>query len=417
MRWRAAAIVVASAMLFGCGPPGENYLANGVGSTLPARDAGRSTELLDIYFDHLCRQAGMASETNCQAPLMSQDYWTLIVRQGMNDIDRRCDAYLEWLDNLKRSRTPVLRQLGAVQTTTQSIIEVTHGSAAAMSIVGLAFQLLSQSIENYNSRLLLEVESSTINSVVLRAQHRFRAEMMRKAFTNRPDAEYVLRGYLRLCLPFAIETKINDFTTLGSQGILPDGELSINQLPEAGRVPAPPPRADEPIKPTKPIILAERIAGSKTPFEGNLKRKQFDTILGVLCLAPGKTFDDPEVRAGISVYEDLGSQGASLDERLDEIEGADLLAKRPCDNRKFMNFFERETLQEADTIKGVQEKLNEKLAAEKLTERAPNSGELDRETRSAIAALRQKLKLSRGSLVLDMQVTKELIDAIGAVED
>jgi hypothetical protein len=294
---RRLAIAGLAAALFGCSPPGEDYLANGIGSKLAASDVAQSTELLDLYFNHLCQQAGMAAESNCQAPLVDQAYWTLIVRQGMNDIDRRCDAYLEWLDNLKRSRAPILNEIGAAQTATQSIIEVTRGSAAAMSIVGLAFQLLSQSIENYHSRLILEVESSTINSVVLRAQHRFRTEVMDKAFNTRPDAEYVLRGYLRLCLPFAIETKINDFTTLSSQGILPDEEHSINQLPQAGRVP---------IEPTAPVARPARprhgIVGGIGETEKHGDDRTARSIQDALCLAPDGTLGE-QARAAIREFQ------------------------------------------------------------------------------------------------------------------
>ena len=44
----------------------------------------------------------------------------------------------------------------------------------------------------------------------------------------------MLRAYLRLCLPFSIETRINDYSTLGSQGIRVGRDSSINAIPEVG---------------------------------------------------------------------------------------------------------------------------------------------------------------------------------------
>ena len=132
------------------------YLENGIGAQLPAADIAQSTALQNQYFGHLCVQVGYTSCTTL--PTIDQPMWTLIVRQGMNDIDRRCDAYLQWLDDKKRSKGPLIAQSNAVSATTQAIIQIVSPGSAAISIVGVAFGLLNQSIENYHSRLLLEIE-------------------------------------------------------------------------------------------------------------------------------------------------------------------------------------------------------------------------------------------------------------------
>ncbi len=230
-RTRCLAIAVTTVgVLSAC--QGSGYLENGIGAQLPAVDMAQSTALQNQYFQYLCKQVGY---NNCSTlPTIDQPMWTLIVRQGMNDIDRRCDAYLQWLDNKKRSKGPLIAQSNAVSATTQAIIQIVSPGSAAISIVGLAFGLLNQSIENYHSRLLLEIESSTINSVVLRARHDFRMAVQNKAFSNRPDAEYALREYLKRCLPFAIETQINDLSTLGSRGIAASNDNTIFQAPALG---------------------------------------------------------------------------------------------------------------------------------------------------------------------------------------
>ena len=150
----------------------------------------------------------------------------------MNDIDRRCDAYLEWLDNKRRNKGPLLKQLADVQGATTTIMGlIDPGSAAAMQIVGQAFGLLRNSIENYHSRLLLEIEPSTRNSVVLTALRETRAQINAVSVSSKPEAEYLLREYLRRCLPFAIESRINDLSTLGAQRISPDSAELIFEAP------------------------------------------------------------------------------------------------------------------------------------------------------------------------------------------
>ena len=153
----------------------------------------------------------------------------------MNDIDRRCDAYLQWLDNQKRSRGPIQSQIGSIRAATTGIMGVADASATALTVAGLAFDLISKSVENYHSRLLLEVESSTVNSIVLNTRRKFRADFRtnRIQVTDRPQAEFVLRSYLRLCLPFAIEANINNYSTLGSSGIAPTPEIPSTGHPRA----------------------------------------------------------------------------------------------------------------------------------------------------------------------------------------
>ncbi|MGO8080485.1 hypothetical protein [Rhizobium leguminosarum] len=223
-------------ILFGCTPSGESYLRHGIGSNLSAADIRTSTQALDQYFALLCSQAGFSSavdvSSGCRMPAVDERAWTVVVLQGMNDIDRRCDAYLEWLDDKKRSQAPLLSQVNDMRSATTAIMAITNpNSAGAISIVGQAFGLLSRSIENYHSRLLLEVESSTVNSVVIQERFRFRRETQAFTYSNRPAAEYALRSYLRICLPFAIESQINDLSTLGARRELQRSDNSIFQSP------------------------------------------------------------------------------------------------------------------------------------------------------------------------------------------
>jgi hypothetical protein len=278
-----AALVSFAALVSACQSPGNGYLMNGIGAELPARDIVSATKLQKMYFDHLCAQAGLG-DGGCALGLNDRVGWTLVVQQGMNDIDRRCDAYLEWLDNQKRNRGPLLSQVTAVQNTTSAIIGfVAPGSTKALNVVLAAFGLLSKSIENYHSRLILDIESSTINSVVLRARNDFRQAASGLEFASKPDAEYALREYLRRCLPFAIESQINDLSTLGSRGIRADESNSIFQAPIGSRL-----LRDTPKSSRDPIVrtrISERRSGGGAGTQGRAGQgseggttAEFDTL-------------------------------------------------------------------------------------------------------------------------------------------
>src|SRR5262245_51346127 len=199
----------------GCDPLQENqYFRDGIGTSLNGPEIASATALLNQYIGYICKQAGLElipdePAASCSDRNFTRAQWVQFVKAGMNDIDQRCDAYLAWLDNRRRSAEPVLRQIGDMGKATGSILDATGIGPHAMNIVGVAFGLAANTFTNVNSRLLLEVNQATVQSVVHKGQEEFRN---RKDYTNtfsRSDAIHHLRSYLRVCMPFTIETDIN----------------------------------------------------------------------------------------------------------------------------------------------------------------------------------------------------------------
>jgi hypothetical protein len=386
----------------------NGYLMNGIGAELPARDIESATRLQQIYFDHLCIQAGLG-DGGCNLQPFDRSGWTLVVQQGMNDIDRRCDAYLEWLDNQRRSKAPLLSQIGAVQNTTTAIIGLVHpASGAAISVVGQAFGLLTKSVENYQSRLLLVVEGSTVNSVVLRARSDFRGAFSGRSVESKPEAEFVLREYLRRCLPFAIETQINDLSTLGARGIKPDSENSIFQPPVTkfitGTVAA---RADESvIKVKRPRIVAPD-AGEV--FGPSADKPIATSLQRAMCVVPADGVIGPQTKFAIAEFErihnDQADKAGKIDGKLDPEEQNSLQALGDCP-AQYQNAAERLLLGD-ETSMGVLRNLITKRYAG-----APANGSLA-DLRPFIEQWRQELKLSGGpGNLLKGQVTSEFLNRI-----
>ena len=103
-----------------------------------------TTALLTQYIGYICKQAGLElipdePAASCSDRGFSSQQWVQFVKAGMNDIDVRCDAYLAWLDNRRRSAEPLLRQIGDMGKATGSILDATGVGPHPMNIVGIAF--------------------------------------------------------------------------------------------------------------------------------------------------------------------------------------------------------------------------------------------------------------------------------------
>ncbi|HET7679894.1 MAG TPA: hypothetical protein VFK79_07135 [Xanthobacteraceae bacterium] len=220
--WACAGVLLVTA---GCDPATDrSYFSRGVGTELSTPDIANATELQNLYVEHICRQAGLAPGA-CGIENFDVTTWTLFVQAGMNDIDQRCDAYLTWLDGVRRSQAPILKQITDTGTASSLIMQATGVGAGPIAVVAAAFGLASNTFTNITSRLILEVNGSTVQAVVLGRQKTYREELFgavgkpRTAIiASRPAAIFALRSYLRLCMPMTIETEINNTVTTFERG-------------------------------------------------------------------------------------------------------------------------------------------------------------------------------------------------------
>jgi hypothetical protein len=419
-RFLAAIVAALCALLAGCVPSLDEQLTReGIGSELYTQDLAKQTELQEQYLGFMCQQAGVPVSDNGQG-LPQCDYgdisgpgWRAVVTAGLNDIDRRCDSYLAWLDNKRRSRGPLLKQLSDTDLATRTIMTFSGADPDAINIVGVAFGLLRQSIENYHSRLLLEVESSTVNTIVLTKRNSFRNDVRSKQITNKPDAVHAIRAYLRICLPFTIETDINDLSSLQARGTaadeLPSVTSSVEALPDLPPAFEPVRRATERITPT-PVIPPELTpAGAETRFERQLKPSDVKFMQTALCIPSDGAFGLITRRA-IRVFETV-EQAEAIDGRLNDREGGLLLSKGACDREKFLNYLERDRFTAASNVEKLKRRINALLPAEgpKL---AVDANFNTTETRMAIADLKSACAIENSLQLPDEEVTPEFLRRI-----
>jgi hypothetical protein len=441
----------------GCDPLRETqYFRDGIGTELSRPEMANATALLNQYIGHICKQAGLElipdqPAATCSDRSFAQAQWVQFVKAGMNDIDQRCDAYLAWLDNRRRSAEPLLRQIGDVGKATGSILDATGVGPHPMNIVGIAFGLAANTFTNVNSRLLLEVNQATVQSVVHKGQEEFRN---RKDYTNtfsRSDAIYHLRSYLRLCMPFTIETDINTTVAIAKRvgpGSLDNNPLIAPEIADAWDVPAmprPTPVAASPTalpnaRPMEPRGPDQRLAAKdrappkrdkalETTFR-DYDPKAFppstvQKIFRVLCVPPAERNRAGEaVRKHVEIWERTETLPITVDGLVDKQERDVLINRHDCPIAKVRNAYERVRFKDgADSdASGVIELLN-RLPDDKLPGRGmlPTSLALnDAKTRARIAQVRRALardpahadKLMRLPDSMANQWTRDLADTL-----
>ncbi len=289
----------------------EQYFREGVGVTLNSGQLAQATQLQDEYVYNICRQAGGFNVETAASPSCTGADWTTFTVAGMNDIDQRCDAYLDWLDAQRRDRTPVLAQIAAMGAATAGIMGVAGAGTEAIAIAATAFGLAGQSYANWNSRLLLDVDHSTVQALVYRRQQQYRQSIYNIAVPSRASAIYLLRGYLRLCMPITIETDINNTVTLAQSGV----PASVIEAPLVRPVGV----TNVVTEVRKPLATPHRLVNTSrattlTPIEAGLTGVKIEQIQRALCVAsPSNDLGglDSSARIAMSEFFEAGGFGPS----------------------------------------------------------------------------------------------------------
>ena len=388
------------------------------------------TRAQDIYLGYLCVQAGLnvvgvGDTLRCYDAGPISRNWSLIVQAGMNDIDQRCDAYLAWLDDRRRSHAPLLAEVSAVRTATTSIMAFSgvEKGAVAISVVGEAFGLATNTFNNLHSRLLLEVNQATVQSVVVNRRNGYRLDIMRVDISNRPAAVHALRSYLNICMPFTIETDINTTVTAfqfgGPDALIrpplnsPDtvkGSVVHTAVAVAPRQSiAPPSRAPAPAIPEFAEIFEEY-----NPKVDTLSRLKL--IQKALCVPDSEIGKiGPLTKAHIGIFEETyppSRRSARLNGKLDEDEITAILGQKGTCGGIGSNYFERQTFTSTATLSQLIGDLQRFDAGKNLTTASTVA-----DMRAAIRAVREdpkikpKLKLPLPDKLSD-QVTRDLWQAL-----
>jgi len=278
-----------------------DYAREGIGVDLWRSALPSQTELQNAYLVSLCQQANPSLVSGAQCTNIPSRLWPAIVQAGMNDIDLRCDAYLTWLDDLRRSSGPILQEITDFHTATEAIMAATGVGPRQIAIVGAAFGLAYNTFTNVNHRLLVDVDKTTVQAVVFGRRSRYRMDLATFGpINNRPTAIHALRQYLTICLPLTIETDINATVTVFQQT---GGQATGMPVVHSGTVPAtnrtvqstlpPPPviRANVAPPVTAPVATQNQIGTPLTDLERkSITKTEGQAIQRTLCIDDSGNF-------------------------------------------------------------------------------------------------------------------------------
>jgi hypothetical protein len=352
-----AVCMMLALVLVGCDPNEKYYLREGIGTKLYTADTASVTELQNIYLDYLCLQSN--SYIGADAPacpqLVPAGAWPLIVQAGLNDIDARCDSYLAWLDQKRRENAAILTEIGAIRFAVDALTNpnVTGVSAVGLAAISAAFGLATNTVNNFNS-LLLQVDHTTVQNVVVTNRQIYRADVLTlsTSINNKPAAIHTLRGYLSICMPMTIAANINSTVTVYQQtGNLPGGNnpvLPMVNAPFTARQPAPttpPDRGGLKAQHPEFAVWFKDYAPEKFPIS------TITLIQNVLCV-PIKEVGQPPgpqttTTAHIEIFEETStvraadSKKITHDGKIDTKERDLLIGEGGCNRDLVQNYFER----------------------------------------------------------------------------
>jgi hypothetical protein len=419
-------------LVSGCDPNDRAYFRGGIGTELYTVDSATVAELQNLYLDYLCKQSRPfvgAGAPGCAEERIPADAWPLIVQAGMNDIDLRCDAYLSWLDQKKRETAGVLTEIAAVRVAVDAVTNpaiATGISPIGLAAIAAAFGLATSTFNNINS-LLLQVDHTTVQSVVFINRRNFRESLLDLPINNKPMAVHALRTYLTICMPMTISANINATVTVFKQA----GPGALNDQPFGGGTST----IARPVRSTDNVgQKTERKFEVVTTFNSFIKgydEKKFPkdvvaTMLNVLCVPSSEvtkitTVVGSSVKPLINIFEEtdvLPEDNAKIsrDGLLDTSERDLLIRENNCPSG-IRNFYERVAFKDgavtdiSDTIKLLNKEKVTGLADLPLTTTLAGARDRIAKVRSSLVAKKAKVKAGLGD-----QWTRDLFETLSLLK-
>jgi hypothetical protein len=144
----------------------------------------------------------------------------LVTLAGFNFVDEQCDVYLHELFVIDQERDRIKKGIDSAGLITNAALAASPVSKVTMAVVTQAFGLSSEYADTVANTYLYGAHASTVFAVVNKLQSAYRDQADKdKALINSEPAAYArIRGYLQLCMPPTIESKITE-TVVSSTGV------------------------------------------------------------------------------------------------------------------------------------------------------------------------------------------------------
>ncbi len=359
----------------GCAGPG--LLTQGIGDEV-YRQGETEDRVINArqYFVTMCRRAGRPA---CDG----RDIWNEVVQAALNDIEERCGGYLASLDHARRDRVVARRAITNIGGAATTIVGLTNPGVKALTILKAAFDFGQGTMDEYYSAVLLSEEPDIVERIVRKLQTQYRLlldDRIRGKLLNPASAHYVVRGYLRLCLPVTIEAELKAIKLNANYVGTTRKDAIVRQAPALQVLDA------------LPVLVSASVgvpATSPTPNDLAVRHG--------LCLTNGGSLD-----VAVTEYRQaIGSFAAGPLAR--EEKDAIVAEKKLCNGAPFLTVFEKFAFNNEERIDALHQLLT--IAVQKL---APNevsgfrdSRSFTEDTRRAVRLLRTKLRLLPDNSAID----------------
>lgn len=132
-----------------------------------------------------------------------------IIVAGLQYADALCSDYLESLYWVNKQLKADVRDVNSLGTLTTGAMGLAKSAASSIAGAAILFGYTEESMSNLGSRVLFELEPSSIRSLVEGSQKAFRGALQ-SGYTSRAGTFTVIREYIALCIPSRIEAEINN---------------------------------------------------------------------------------------------------------------------------------------------------------------------------------------------------------------
>ena len=139
----------------------------------------------------------------------SNERWKEIAQAGINYVDVECARYIDSIFWYNRARTTATSQISLAGAATGGILGVAEAAADTIAITALSFGLVGASVDNIANSVLYQLNPSAVQELLEAAQREYFEEFTNNSYTTRQGAMAAIRGYLALCLPASLETRVN----------------------------------------------------------------------------------------------------------------------------------------------------------------------------------------------------------------
>ena len=163
----------------------------------------------------------------------TNDQWKEVARAGINFADVECARYIDSIYWFNRFRVTSTNQVALVGAATAGILGVAGAAADTLTMTALSFGLAGASIDNITNSVLYQLEPSAVHTLLEESQETYLEGFNRTTYDTRQGAMAAIRGYLSLCLPASLETRVNDAVSNANL----EGMRGSNEDPPANSVP------------------------------------------------------------------------------------------------------------------------------------------------------------------------------------